>query len=158
MRRFSSYGPVINASNYYAPREELIEKAYINIIGENPPEGGHYFTVWAPRQAGKTWLMQQILFRLKKDPRFITLKINLEILKREKKVGEILKIIAKEIGKGVDKNFRGIANQYKFQEIFNREVMKKPLDIDPGRIRCDCRRGYQHCGRRLSKYLYPPAR
>jgi len=127
MRKFSSYGPIINTSNYYAPREKLIEKAYINMIGENPPEGGHYFTVWAPRQTGKTWLMQQILSRLRKDPRFHTLKINLEILKRKKKVGEIIKIIAKEIGKGLDRNFRGIDDEYKFQEIFNRSVMKKPL-------------------------------
>jgi len=127
MRKFSSYGPVDNEMNFYASRLEQIEKAYNNLVGENPQKSGHYFTVWAPRQTGKTWLMQQILFRLKKDPRFLTLKINLEILKREKKVGEVLKIIAKEIGKGVDKNFRGIDNQYKFQEIFNREVIKKPL-------------------------------
>ena len=127
MRKFSSYGPIDTEMNYYAPRIELIEKTYSNMVGEDPQKSGHIFTVWAPRQTGKTWLMQQILFRLKKDPRFITLKINLEILKREKKVGEILKIIAKEIGKGLDKTFRGIDNEYKFQEIFNRDIMEKPL-------------------------------
>jgi hypothetical protein len=31
--------------HYYAPREKLIEKAYTNLVGENPDEGGHYFTV-----------------------------------------------------------------------------------------------------------------
>ncbi|MCX6579502.1 MAG: AAA-like domain-containing protein [Candidatus Aminicenantes bacterium] len=127
MRKFSSYGPIINTSNYYAPREELIEKTYINLIGENPPEGGHYFTVWAPRQTGKTWLLQQVLFRLKKDPRFHTLKINLEILKRKKKVDDIIEIIAREIGEGLDKTFKGIDDENKFQGIFKNSVLDKPL-------------------------------
>jgi predicted AAA+ superfamily ATPase len=54
------------------------------LLGENPSEGGHYITVWAPRQAGKTWVMQQILFKLKKDTQFDVLKINLQSLKDEK--------------------------------------------------------------------------
>ncbi|MCX6583352.1 MAG: AAA-like domain-containing protein [Candidatus Aminicenantes bacterium] len=127
MRKFSSYGPIVNTSEYYAPREELIEKAYINLVGENPAEGGHYFTVWAPRQTGKTWLMQQTLHRLKKDPRFHTLKINLEILKRKKKVGDIIKIIAGEIGEGLGKTFKSIDEENKFQGIFKKEVLDKPL-------------------------------
>ncbi|MCU0285512.1 MAG: AAA-like domain-containing protein, partial [Acidobacteria bacterium] len=127
MRKFSSYGPIVNASEFYAPREELIEKTYINLIGENPPEGGHYFTVWAPRQTGKTWLMQQILHRLKKDPRFHTLKINLEILKRKTNVGEILQILAREIGNGLGKTFEGIDDEFKFQRIFKNDLLDKPL-------------------------------
>lgn len=45
MRRFSSYGPINNKIHYYAPREELIERAYTQLMGENPAEGGHYITV-----------------------------------------------------------------------------------------------------------------
>ena len=127
MRKFSSYGPVNNASNYYAPREELIEKTYVNLIGENPAEGGHYFTVWAPRQTGKTWLMQQILHRLQQDPRFQVLKLNLENLKDREKVSDILGILARQIGEGVNKNFTGVDNQDKFQEIFKKGVLDKPL-------------------------------
>ncbi len=41
MRRFSSYGPINNKLHYYAPREELINRAYIQLMGENPPEGGN---------------------------------------------------------------------------------------------------------------------
>ncbi|HLP58078.1 MAG TPA: AAA-like domain-containing protein [Candidatus Deferrimicrobium sp.] len=127
MRKFSSYGPVVNTSNYYAPREKLIESTYSNLIGENPLEGGHYFTVWAPRQTGKTWLMQQILFRLKKDPHFHTLKINLEILKDREKVSDIISILARLIGEGLNKDFSGIDNQDKFQGIFKKGVLDKPL-------------------------------
>ncbi len=72
MRRFWSYGPVNSKLHYYAPREELVDRAYGSLVGDNPDEGGHYITVWAPRQTGKSWLMQQ-------KPRFDVLKINLEV-------------------------------------------------------------------------------
>lgn len=85
MRRFSSYGPLHKDLHYYSAREELIDTAYKQLMGENPQKGGNYITVWAPRQCGKTWLMQQVLFRLQKDPQFDVLKINLENLKDETK-------------------------------------------------------------------------
>jgi len=55
------------------------------------------------------------------------LKINLEILKRKKKVGDIIKIIAREIGEGVSKTFKGIDDEDKFQGIFKNNVLNKPL-------------------------------
>jgi nitrogen regulatory protein PII-like uncharacterized protein len=127
MRRFHSYGPVDIDENYYAPREELIEKAYTQLIGYDPQKSGHYFTVWAPRQTGKTWIMQQILMRLKKDPRFHVLKINLEILKEEKNVSNVIGTIAEEIGGGLNMNFTGIKNPKKFQEIFKKGSIEKPV-------------------------------
>ncbi|MCP4150803.1 MAG: AAA family ATPase, partial [bacterium] len=127
MRRFSSYGPVNKKIHYYVPREALIEKACTQLMGEYPGEGGHYFTVWAPRQTGKTWTMQQVVFKLQKDPGFDVLKINLEILKDRKKPGDIFAIIARKIGEGLGKNFSGIDTQDKFQEIFSKEVLNKPL-------------------------------
>ena len=61
MRKFFSYGPIDIDLHYYAPRNTLFDKAYTQLIGENPEKGGHYVTAWAPRQTGKTWLMQQIV-------------------------------------------------------------------------------------------------
>jgi hypothetical protein len=103
MRRFHSYGPINNNVHYCAPRKELIEKAYTQLIGENPSEGGHYITVWAPRQCGKTWIMQQILFRLKKEAQFDVLKINLEILKEVEDAAMVMGSIARAIGEGLGK-------------------------------------------------------
>ena len=60
MRRFCSYGPVDTELHYYVPRTELIEQALNQLVGEDPTKGGHYITVWAPRQTGKTWVMQQV--------------------------------------------------------------------------------------------------
>jgi len=127
MRRFSSYGPIDKTLYYYAPREALIEKGYNQLVGVYPDESGHYFTVWAPRQTGKTWVMQQILFRLRKDPRFDVLKLNLEILKNTTDTREVLDVIAKEIGEGTGKKFTGIDNLNKFQDIFKNGVLEKPL-------------------------------
>jgi len=127
MRRFSSYGPVDPEEHYYAPRKELIEIAYNQMRGDNPRKGGHYFTVWAPRQTGKTWIMQQILFRLQKDKGFHVLKINLQHLKDQDKASMIISAIAEEIGEKLGKTFTGIDNIKKFQEIFKKDVLDKPL-------------------------------
>ena len=60
MRRFHSYGPVDSDEHFCVPRRELVEHCTQQLIG-NPEKGGHYFTIWAPRQTGKTWLMRQVL-------------------------------------------------------------------------------------------------
>jgi len=51
MREFYSYGPV----NCH----ELVESCLEYIVGD-VQDGGHYFTIWSPRQSGKTWLMHQV--------------------------------------------------------------------------------------------------
>ncbi len=127
MRRFFSYGSINPKLHYYAPRQELIKRAYTQLMGEDDAEGGHYITVWAPRQTGKTWVMQQILFLLQEDPRFNVLKINLEILKTETKVETIINVIARKIGEGLGKEITDITNQDVFQEIFKKNLMDKPL-------------------------------
>jgi hypothetical protein len=127
MRRFSSYGPIDKEVHYYAPREELIDFAYKQLMGDNPQKSGHYITVWAPRQCGKTWTMQQILFRLQEDPRFDVLKINLEHLKYETDASLIMNIIAREIGERLNKPFPTVHSQFQFQEIFKKTSLAKPL-------------------------------
>jgi len=59
MRRFHSYGPVNCRDHFCVPRAELVEACYRHLVGD-PDEGGHYFTVWGPRQTGKTWLVRQV--------------------------------------------------------------------------------------------------
>ena len=58
MRQFNSYGPVDAHHHYYVPRRDLIEQLVDQLVGISE-EGGHYFTLWAARQTGKTWLMRQ---------------------------------------------------------------------------------------------------
>ena len=126
-RRFVSYGPVDNNLHYYAPRKRLIHEAYLHLLGESPDASGHYVTVWAPRQTGKSWIMQQILFQLRQDDRFDVLKLNLESLKDQSDPKKVLGDIAQRIGDGLGKNFPGVHTQSKFQDIFKLDVLDKPL-------------------------------
>jgi hypothetical protein len=127
MRRFSSYGPVDKDINYYAPRKELVEKAYVQLMGEYPEHTGHYITVWAPRQAGKSWTMREILWRLQEDQKFDVLKINLEHLKRAKNTAAVIKSIGREILKKLAKKHITTDTQEKFQSIFEKDFLTKPL-------------------------------
>ena len=60
MRQFFSYGPVDVERHFTVPRRELVSHCLDFLVGE-PDKGGHYFTIWAPRQTGKTWLMRQVM-------------------------------------------------------------------------------------------------
>lgn len=53
MRRFHSYGPVDCRYHFCVERQTLVEKCIGQLVGI-PEEGGHYFTIWGPRQTGKT--------------------------------------------------------------------------------------------------------
>src|SRR6056297_1335173 len=59
MRRFHSYGPVDCEEHFCVPRTGLVQECLEQLIG-HPDKGGHYFTIWAPRQTGKTWLIRQV--------------------------------------------------------------------------------------------------
>lgn len=60
MRRFHSYGPVDPAEHFCVDRRELVEQCVSQLAG-NPDKAGHFFTIWAPRQTGKTWLMRRAI-------------------------------------------------------------------------------------------------
>ena len=59
MKHFSSYGPVDCEEHFCVSRKDLVKSCIDQIIGK-PGKSGHYFTIWAPRQTGKTWLMRQV--------------------------------------------------------------------------------------------------
>lgn len=42
-------------------RTKLIKSCLKNLIK------GHYFTIWGPRQTGKTWLMQQVKAKIERQ-------------------------------------------------------------------------------------------
>ncbi|MFQ5616296.1 MAG: hypothetical protein ACE5GO_07535 [Anaerolineales bacterium] len=127
IRRFSSYGPINTKLHYYVPRTELIDLAHTQLLGEDPAEGGHYITVWAPRQAGKTWVMQNVLWRLQKDARFDVLKLNLEHLKQEQTVDSVVETIAEEIIEMLGLAHPPVHTLKEFYGIFKRDVLQKPL-------------------------------
>src|SRR5580658_3439570 len=60
MRHFTSYGPVDPEENFCVERRELVENCVGQLVGHQN-KGGHYFTIWAARQTGKTWLMRRTI-------------------------------------------------------------------------------------------------
>ena len=127
MRKFSSYGPVDKELHFYVPREELIQRGHLELVGENPEKGGHYITVWAPRQCGKTWIMNEILHRLGEDERFHVLKLELEDLKTTEDADEIVSSIAEEIIEELSlKNVR-IGRLKELKRLFRNDVLDRPL-------------------------------
>ncbi len=127
MRKFSSYGSVDTESHYYTPRKKLLELAYTQLIGEIPDKGGHYITAWGPRQTGKTWIMQQALFRLQKDERFDVVPIVLQTIPEERDISGVLKYISTQLALSLNKPIEGADTPEAFEEQFSRRVIDKPL-------------------------------
>jgi len=66
MRYFHSYGPVDCEEHFCVARETLVRQCVRQLMG-NLEKGGHYFTIWAPRQCGKTWLMRQARLEIERE-------------------------------------------------------------------------------------------
>jgi hypothetical protein len=128
MRKFSSYGAVDRDLHFYVPRDELIQRAHLQLVGEEPEKkGGHYITVWAPRQCGKTWIMREVLWKLMKDERFHVLKLNLEHLKMTEDTDDIISTIAEQITEKVALKNPRVSCLKEFDQIFRKGTLNKPL-------------------------------
>ena len=80
MRHFHSYGPVSSEAHFCVPRKELVNACAERLIGGAGEEGGHYFTIWAPRQTGKTWLMREAKKEIESryGERFVLAKMSMQ--------------------------------------------------------------------------------
>jgi len=126
-RTFSSYGPVSTTSNYYVPRTETVNRAVFQLVGEDPNEGGHYFTVWAPRQTGKTWILQQVKDHLRADNRFHTAIITAETLKETEDTIYVFNGIVQRIAEWVTFPLPQVQTRDEFKQIFTKTYFDKPL-------------------------------
>ncbi|MCP4108379.1 MAG: hypothetical protein GY749_23015, partial [Desulfobacteraceae bacterium] len=108
MRKFSSYGPIDKDIHFYVPREERIKNAYMQLTGENPEKGGHYITVWAPRQTGKTWVMQQVVKRIREHGAFEFGIITMQSAKYETKDEDVLDVFVSNMSDWFGKPFENI--------------------------------------------------
>lgn len=127
MRRFCSYGPVNKRLHYYVPRTELLAFGKQQLLGHNFADGGHYMTVWAPRQRGKTWLMGNILWELQEDERLDVLKLNIQHLQGETRKEYVLRNLGQRIKDGLELEFPDTDTDHKFERLFSPTVLRKPL-------------------------------
>ncbi|MCP4346159.1 MAG: hypothetical protein GY795_11625, partial [Desulfobacterales bacterium] len=127
MRNFSSYGPVNTKLHYYAPRKELFSKAYTQLVGEIPEEGGHYITVWAPRQTGKTWIMQQTAEKIKQTGKFETAILTMEFARDLQNLEEVMSVFLGQLSGYLGRDFPDVRSWEHLSDIFKNTCLKKPL-------------------------------
>lgn len=127
MRKFSSYGQLDTESHYYAPRTALIDRAYTQLLGEKPEKGGHYITVWAPRQTGKSSVMLEVTKKLRQQEEFDIVLMTIESAKYEKTPQTVLNIFIRELQLKLDRDLPEIFSWDQFSKLFTRAYLKKPL-------------------------------
>lgn len=72
MRYFNTYGPVNPHEHFVVPRDALVTEMVSQI------EQGSYFTVYAPRQMGKTTLLRRITLIIEDMPGYIPIALSFE--------------------------------------------------------------------------------
>ncbi len=130
MRTFSSYGPVNTKLHYYVPRTALIDGVVRSLVGENSDEGGHYITIWAPRQRGKTWIMIQVVQKLRHEQPyqgFDVVVLSLQHFQMEERAEPVVQFIAREIQKALGLSEIPVSDFKQFESVFEKSVLKKPL-------------------------------
>ena len=127
MRTFCSYGPINTKLHYYVTREALIDKTYAQLIGEISEEGGHYITIWAPRQTGKTWIMYQVIHKIQQDNRFEVVYLSLQNLQKIESEEKIIHSFVSKLNKKLNKNFPLFDSWDALENIFSQEYLDKPL-------------------------------
>jgi hypothetical protein len=127
MRKFSSYGPIDKDLYYYVPREELIQKACHQLTGENPEKGGHYITVWAPRQQGKTWIMREVADNIRQDGIFEARIVSMQSAKTIETDQELLEFFIEKLENIFSINIPQIKIWRGLSKIFRQSVFEKPV-------------------------------
>jgi len=127
MRRFSSYGPVDKDLHYYVPRKELIEKGFNLLIGEDPAHGGHYFTVWAPRQCGKTWILQESIALIRKSG---LVEVAMFSVSRARDLTDeegVMNILVEELQFAFNRPFPPLKHISDLRRLFTKDYFSKPV-------------------------------
>jgi hypothetical protein len=127
MRRFSSYGSPIKKSHYYVPRETLIANTITQLKGEEFDDGGHYITVWAPRQTGKSWVMQEVVSTIEQDEQFDVVYLSLQFLYEEHDADTVAQLFAQELMEKLNLEKPSINSLKDFHQLFKRGTISKPL-------------------------------
>lgn len=127
MRKFSSYGQIHTGLHYYAPRTALIERAYTQLLGESSEEGGHYITVWAPRQTGKSSVMLETVKKLRQLEQFDVVIITLESAKEHTDEKTVLKIFIDELSAFLGRKLPEIRVWEDLPKVFTHQYLSKPL-------------------------------
>lgn len=131
-RRFSSYGPIKPHLHYYAKRQKLIDSAVSlltagNSEKDNPQQDGHYITVWAPRQCGKTWVMQEAVKKIKQSGLYDVGMLTIERAREETEESELMEIVMEKFQDAFAVSLPQIKKITDIPSIFTQRYFKKPV-------------------------------
>ncbi len=127
MRKFTSYGSPDPEMHYHAPREELIENAHHQLAGDNPEKGGHYITVWAPRQTGKSWAMLEVIKKIRQNDEFDVGYITMQSAKEEKTDEGVIEEFVNELRYRFEIDLPDVQSWKQLPRLFTNEHFSKPL-------------------------------
>lgn len=77
MRYFNTHGPVNSREHYVVPREAVLTELLTQI------ERGKYFTIYAPRQMGKTTLLRDLFDLLQEKPDYLPIPLSFELYEHQ---------------------------------------------------------------------------
>ncbi|MEM7534883.1 MAG: AAA-like domain-containing protein [Chloroflexota bacterium] len=127
MRKFYSYGPVDTDLHFYSPRTALIDDATARLVGDDPNKGGHYITVWAPRQTGKTWTMQQVMQKIKHNHDFEVGIITMQSAKEDTDSQSVLDIFVQGLRDWFERDFPDVIEWKQLASLFTSTYFSKPV-------------------------------
>ncbi len=127
MRQFSSYGPVDKDLHFFVQRENLVRRAYAQLVGEVPEKAGHYITVWAPRQCGKTWIMREVSHRITEQGDFDVGILSMQAAKEEDTDAGILEFFASRLKDWFQKDLPEVREWKAFHRLFARSHFTRPV-------------------------------
>ncbi len=125
-RKFSSYGPIDKDLHYYVPRQVWVDQIYQE-LGADPTKGAHYLTVWAPRQQGKTWLLLEVVKRLKAEGNFEVAFASMQSAKDVTRPEDVLSILVSHLRYYFNPQIPEITRWQELPSLFTRPYFEKPV-------------------------------
>ena len=122
MRRFITSGPNIIEQHYTLPRLDLIE------AGRELVHESRYFTIWAPRQTGKSTYFRLLATELKKEG-YKVAYVNFENYRRQSQADFLIRL-GNALTKQWDMSFDNSSLALLFEQIEANETEKAVLIID----------------------------
>lgn len=127
MRKFTSYGSPNPKLHYVAPRQALLDSAYHQLIGQNPEDSGHYITVWAPRQTGKTWALLEVTKRIRQRDDFQVGIITMQSVRDLKNEKDVLKILINSLSYHFETDLPMLQSLNDLPQLFTQTYFSKPI-------------------------------
>ena len=110
------------------------------LLGDDLTQRGYYLMVWAPRQRGKSWLMRQIVRRIKAENDaeaehpFEVAILTMQSAKEIKSDKEILNLLVRNLRVRFKQDFPNLGSWDELINSIFQSIFHTPLDFNIGRV------------------------